>query len=109
MARTLLEHLSDAELGQVAEEMADVYERAMRPSDAQIIAKMVYYGCPRKAAERQMKHSGLSLYARQFYVDAEDAEHGDPEAKKRLEQIKAGWRGLNEQTARRAQDYVKAK
>jgi hypothetical protein len=104
--RTLLEMLSDAELGIVAEEMATVYERAMEPSSAQVIAKMVHYGCPRRAAEQQMRHPGLALYARQFYVDAEDAEFGEPEAKARLERCQESWARLNEQMARAARDHV---
>lgn len=106
MSRTLLEHLSDAELGEVAEDMADIYERAMAPSETQIIAKMIHYGCPRRAAEQQMAHPGLSLYARQFYVDAEDAEHGDPEAKARLERVQEAWARLNKAQAQQAQDDV---
>jgi hypothetical protein len=108
VSRTLLEHLSDAELGQVAEEMADIYERAMAPSTYQVIAKMVHYGCPRGAAVQQMKHPGLALYGRQFYVDAEDAEHGDPDAKERLERVREAWSRLNRSKARAEGDDVRA-
>lgn len=108
MSRTLFEHLSDVELGQVAEEMADIYERAMAPSTRQVIAKMVHYDCPRRAAEQQMKHGGLALYARLFYVDAEDAERGDPEAKERLERCREAWGRLNRAQAARAGDDMLA-
>lgn len=106
MERTLLEMLSDAELGHVAEEMADVYERAMAPSTQQVVAKLIHYGCPRRSAEMQMKHKGLALYARQFYVDAEDAEFGEPRAKERLERIRESWARQNEAIARQQQDHV---
>lgn len=100
MKNTLFELMSDAELGQVAEEMATAYERAMAPSDRQVIAKMVHYGCPRRAAEQQLKHGGLAMYARQFYVDAEDAEHGEPIAKERLERTTEAWAQTNEGMSR---------
>jgi hypothetical protein len=106
VAKTLLEMMSDAELGVVADEMAGIYERAMSPSEMQIIAKMVHYGCPRQAAQQQMNHPGLALYARQFYVDAEDAEHGDPDAKERVEKCREAWSRLNAQIARAAKDHV---
>lgn len=93
--KTIFEQMSDAELGDVVEEMATTYERAMAPSTAQVIAKMVHYGCPRHDAEQQMKHGGLALYARQFYVDAEDAEHGEPHAKARLEKVREAWARRN--------------
>lgn len=103
---TLFEMMSDAELGQVADQMADVYERAMAPSTMQVIAKMIHYGCPRRSAEMQMKHGGLALYARQFYVDAEDAEHGDPDAKKRVGEISEAWQRQNDAIARQQRDHV---
>jgi hypothetical protein len=106
MSRSLFEHMSDLELGKVAEEMADIYERAMAPSTDQVIAKMIHYGCPRGAAVQQMRHPGLALYGRQFYVDAEDAERGEPEAKARLEQTTEAWARQNEQIARQQRDHV---
>lgn len=106
MERTLIELLSDVELGQVADELADIYERAMAPSTDQVIAKMIHYGCPRKAAIEQLKHPGLALYARQFYVDAEDAERGEPIAKARLERTKEQWAAMNATIARQQGDAV---
>lgn len=103
MKKTLLENLSDAELGVVAEEMADNYERAMAPSTGQVIAKMVHYGCPRSSAVQQMRHPGLALYGRQFYVDAEDAERGEPVAKERLERVTEAWARQNERMSKQAE------
>lgn len=101
--RSIFEHLSDAELGKVAEEMAVVYERIMAPSTQQVIAKMIHYGCPRHAAEMQMRQPGLALYARQFYIDAEDAEHGEPIAKERLERVCEAWGRQNAAMSKRAE------
>jgi hypothetical protein len=87
---------SDDELDAMAEQMAQNVERMRAASERDVIAAMIECGCPRRDAEQQLKHSGLAVFARQFYLDYLDAQLGNSEAKQRLERVREGWGQLTQ-------------
>jgi hypothetical protein len=92
----VIQDLSDSELNQLAEEMASNYERMWEAKDSDVIAAMVECGCTQIAAVEQLKHEGLAVYARQFYLDWQDAMLGNAVAKARVERCKAMWGNLRQ-------------
>lgn len=83
--------MDDAELNQLAEEMALNVERMRNASQDDVIAAMVECGCPKLDAERQFQNTGLEGFARQFYLDYLDSKLGNKEATDRLERVRQMW------------------
>lgn len=92
----LMHKLSDAELNQVAEEMATNFERMWEAKDGDVIAAMVECGCPQSHAVQQLKMHGLAVFARQFYLDYVDGKMGNPAAQIRVQKVKEAWARLSE-------------
>lgn len=92
----VMSKLSDAELNQVAEEMATNFERMWEASDKDVIAAMIECGCDPKAAEQQLKIDGLATFARQFYLDYVDGKMGNPAAQVRVLKVQEAWGRLRQ-------------
>lgn len=93
------EQLSDEELDTLVREAVDIRFRMAMLRPEQVAAKMIEHGCPADAAYQQVKLRGLRQFAAKFYLDCEDAERGDSEAKRRVEFVEAGWAETRRRTA----------
>jgi hypothetical protein len=93
------EHLSDAELHELTGEAADLQLRMSQLVAGEVAARMNEHGCPLLAAHRTVKHPLLAPSCYRFYLDCEDAERGDPEAKARVEIMERGWEALRSRGA----------
>lgn len=90
-----LRNWTEAELDALAEEMAANVKRMNEATDSEVIRCLVDNGMPRKDAAQQMKVHGLASFARQFYLDVQDAKLGNPEAKGRVEACREAWGKMN--------------
>jgi hypothetical protein len=83
--------MSEVEQAALAEELAANVERMREPSREDVIGCLIENGMPPIDAERQMQNSGLEGFARQFYIDAQDARLGHDKAKERVERCREVW------------------
>lgn len=86
-----LRRWTDAELDALAEEMAQNVTRMNLATDTEVVRCLIDAGMPPEDAAQQMKMPGLAGFARQFYLDVQDATLGNPEAKARVEACREAW------------------
>jgi hypothetical protein len=91
--------LTDVELDLIAEELAGTVERMQNVTDSEAIRCMIDNGCPARDAAEQVKHPQLGVFARQFYVDCQDARLGNAEARAKVEAVREGWAKMNKALA----------
>lgn len=99
-----LKDWTDAELDALAEEMALNVKRMNEATDSEVIRCLIDNGCPAEDAAQQLKMYGLASFARQFYLDVQDAKLGNPEAKARVGQVRDAWGKLTKMRRRHAED-----
>lgn len=93
------EHLSEAELEQLADEAAILRLRLAPLTYAAVEASLTEHGCPANVAHRLVRNPMMVLHACRFHLDLQDAALGDPEAKARVEHMQDGWARLVERGA----------
>lgn len=89
-----LKKWTDVELDALAEEMAQNVIRMNEATDGEVIRCLIDNGMPPEDAAQQMKMRGLASFARQFYLDVQDAALGNPEAKLRVNHMREGMEKL---------------
>lgn len=91
---TRLRDWTDAELDALAEEMALNVERMNKATDQEVIRCLIDNGMDPESAAQQLKMPGLAGFARQFYLDAQDAKLGSAEAKARVNSCREAWASM---------------
>lgn len=90
-SRIPLKDWTEEELDALAEEMAHNVRRMNEATDSEVIRCLIDNGMPGEDAAQQLKMHGLASFARQFYLDVQDAALGNPEAKMRVEACREAW------------------